>query len=370
MASMTQSLPSSSEPTAAAAGVYAGIDTHLDTHTVAVISAAGAELGVRQFDTTAAGYAVLSAWLLGFGTVLGVGIEGTGSYGSGLCSYLQALDLALLEVNRPDRATRRAKGKSDPIDALAAADAVRSGRARAIPKDRTGAVESIRLQLIARRSADADASTALNRLHAVIGTAPADLRDQLRDLSRPVLLATLSRLRPDSTRLHEPAHAAKHVLRALARRVRDSRAEIDRIDQILAGLVTRANPELLQVFGVGPYTAALLLAAAGENPDRITDQAKFAMLTGTAPVPVSSGKTDRHRLNRGGDRQANRAIHAIVLTRKAHDPRTRAYMAARLNDKQSNNTDLTRRLKRYVAREIHKVLLRPSHPATAHQTAA
>lgn len=149
-----------------------------------------------------------------------------------------------------------------------------------------------------------------------------------------------------------------------------SREEINRIDQILTTLVQRANPDLLHVFGVGPFTAALLLTAAGANPDRITDEAKFAMLTGTAPIPVSSGKTDRHRLNRGGDRQANRAIHAIVLTRKAHDPRTKAYLAARLNNKQTNKTDLTRMLKRYVARKIHNALLRPHRPTTTAQTAA
>lgn len=214
MTSMTQPRPSSSaSATTPSEGVYAGIDTHADTHTVAVISAAGTELGVRQFDTTGAGYAALAAWLLGFGTVLGIGIEGTGPYGAGLCSYLQAHDLPLVEVNRPDRAARRANGKSDPIDALAAADAARSGRAHAIPKDRTGAVESMRLQLIARRAAEADASASLNRIRAVIGTAPAQLRDQLRDLTRPVLLATLAGLRPDRARLHEPTQSAKDTLR-------------------------------------------------------------------------------------------------------------------------------------------------------------
>lgn len=370
MTSMTEVL-ASGDPTdapPAGDGVYAGIDTHADTHTAAVISAAGAQLAVEQFDTTAAGYAALASWLLGFGPVLGVGIEGTGSYGSALCSYLQALEVVLYEVNRPDRATRRAKGKSDPIDALAAADAARSGRAAAIPKDRTGTVEAIRLQLVARRSAEQDAAKALNRIHAVIGTAAPALRDTLRDLPRAVLLTTLTGLRPDPARLHEPDHAAKHVLRALARRVRDSRAEITQIDQILAELVQRANPRLLPIQGVGPFTAALLLTTAGANPERITTEAKFAMLTGTAPVPASSGKTDRHRLNRGGDRQANRAIHAIVLTRKAHDPRTKAYLADRLNPKASNKTDLTRTLKRYVAREIYKALVPPT--TSTRQTAA
>jgi transposase len=345
--------------------VTAGVDTHGHTHHAAVIDALGRVVGDREFATTPAGYRALTAWLVGHGAVVDrVGIEGTGAYGAGLARHLRSAAMTLVEVDRPDRSTRRSKGKSDPIDAYAAARAAQSGTASGAPKTRDGRVEAIRTLRLAKRSAIKARTQAMNQLHAVLLTGPAELREQLRGLSGQHLVDTCARLRPaaagkDLTTLHDPIPAAtKATLRRLARRHQQLSEEIRDVDADLLPLITAAAPALLALNGVGIEVAGQLLATAGDNPDRLHSEAAFAHLCGVAPLPASSGRSDRHRLNRGGDRAANAALHTIVLCRMRHEPRTRIYIARRTAQGLSKK-DIIRCLKRYVARDVHTALMTP-----------
>jgi transposase len=336
--------------------VIGGVDTHKDTHHAAVITMTGRQLADREFPATEAGCAELARWLAGHGTVTAAGVEGTGSYGAGLARVLAGAGITVREVTRPDRAGRRAKGKSDPLDAYAAAAAVLSGRAAAIPKARDGIVEAIRVLHTARAGAVKARTAAICQLRALLITAPGPLRERA---PRPAaaLAAACLRLRPGPD-LADPAAAARHALRSLARRYRDLTAEITGLDAQLAALTARAAPALLALRGVGPETAAQLLITAGDNPGRLHCEASFAALCGTAPIPASSGKTRRHRLSRGGDRQANRALHVITISRLTHCPATRAYHDRRAAQ-QLTRREITRCLKRYIAREIYHVLTAP-----------
>jgi transposase len=342
--------------------VVAGIDTHQDSHTAVVVDATGRRLGSAQFPATIDGYAALFRWLSSSGAVSGVGIEGTSSYGAGLAEYLTQRDLSVFEVDRPDRATRRQRGKSDPVDAEAAARAVLAGRARGAPKRHTGPVESIRVLRIARTSARDQRADCTRRIKSMLVTAPAALREQLRDLTDRQLMTTLAALRPDPATAGDPTTATKIALRRLARRHATLTVEIAELDALLQPLVEQANPPLLQVHGIGSEVAAQLLTTAGDNPERLHSEAAFAMLCGSAPLPASSGKTNRHRLNRGGDRQANNALWRIALCRmKTHAP-TRDYVTRRTTEGLSK-PEIIRCLKRYIAREIYPVLTGP--PPTA-----
>lgn len=312
--------------------VTGGVDTHADTHTAAVVDAAGRVLGSAQFPTTTAGYRALLDWLRGHGVLVLVGIEGTGVYGAGLARFLTGEQVALVEVDRPDRKTRRFTGKSDPIDAQAAALAALSGRQHGIPKTRDGAVEALRVLRVARRAAVAHRADAQRRIRALIITAPQELRAALRTLPLSELLATCAAMRPDRTRLADPLQATKRALRLLARRHTALGEEIAELDTDLAALIAEVQPALLEVFGVGTDIAGQLLVTAGANHDRLHSEAAVAALCGVAPVPASSGRTQRHRLNRGGDRDANCALWRIVITRLRHDPRTRAYAARRTTE--------------------------------------
>lgn len=344
--------------------VVGGVDTHKDTHTAAVIDTAGRLLGHATFPTTGTGYAQLLGWLGSFGRLLLVGIEGTGVYGSGLAAHLRAEGVAMVEVDRPDRKARRWQGKSDPVDAEAAARAALAARATATPKDRDGAVEALRVLRVARRSAVDQRADAQRQIKALIVTAPDSLRDRLRGLRDRQLLVTCARLRPDPARLHEPVEATKYALRTLAARHAQLTQEITGLDAHLATLVQQINPALLALKGVGVDVAGQLLVTAGGNPERVRTEAAFAMLCGVAPLPASSGKTRRHRLNRGGDRQANCALYRVTLSRLRWDPRTRAYMQRRTAEGLSKK-EIIRCLKRMIAREIHPVL----HAGTITRTA-
>lgn len=335
--------------------VTGGVDTHADTHTAAAVDAAGRVLGSAQFPTTSAGYRCLLEWLRGFGELVLVGVEGTGVYGAGLARFLGAEGVAMVEVDRPDRKTRRFAGKSDPIDAQAAARAALSGRQNGTPKSRDSAVEALRVLRVARRAAVTHRADVQRRLRALIVTAPESLREQLRTLALAELLATCAALRPDRARLDDPTQATKRALRVLARRHGALSEEIAELDTDLEALVARIHPELLAVHGVGTDIAGQLLVTAGANHERLHSEAAFAALCGVAPVPASSGRTHRHRLNRGGDRQANCALWRITLTRLRHDPRTRAYAARRTTEGLSK-TEIIRCLKRYIAREIYYIL--------------
>lgn len=356
-----------------------GVDTHADVHVAATLDHLGREIGHASFPTTAAGEAALADWLATDGPVDRVGVEGTGMYGAGLTRSLLAAGIDVVEVDRPDRKARRFQGKSDPIDAYAAARAAQSGRACGTPKTRTGNVEMIRMLRVARAGAVKSKTIAWNELKALIKTAPTGLRDQLRDLDGAALLDRCIRLRPargpaphhgpHAKRrrpgvLADPTAAAKRALATLARRIRTLQAEIADLDDDLRPLIEQTAPTLLAVYGVGLDVAGRLLATVGDNPDRIGSEAAFAHLCGVAPIPASSGKTQRHRLNRGGDRSANHALYRIVMVRLRYDPRTRAYRDRRATEQKSNK-DIIRCLKRYVAREVFTAiradLTPPSH---------
>lgn len=335
--------------------VTGGVDTHGETHHAAVVDRIGRHLADREFPATGTGYRQLLAWLCSHGQVVAVGVEGTGAYGAELARVLREGGLTVVEVDRPDRKTRRMKGKSDPIDAYAAATAVVSGRANGIPKTRDGIVEAVRSLRVPRRSAVKSRTQAINQARQLLITAPEALRAQLRGLAAAELAQACARLRPGGN-LAEPLAAAKAALRRLGRRILALTEEIDELDAELKALTAQAAPELLALQGVGPDVAGQLLATAGDNPDRLRSEAAFAHLCGVAPVPASSGRRDRHRLNRGGDRAANHALHTIVLSRMRWDERTRAYVERRTGDGLAKK-DVMRCLKRYVVREVYRALM-------------
>lgn len=341
--------------------VIGGVDTHSATHHAAVIDPIGRQLADREFPADSAGHQALAAWLAGHGVVIAVGVEGTGSYGAGLARFLRSAGHAVVEVDRPDRKARRAKGKSDPIDAYAAAQAVASGRAGGIPKTRDGRVEAIRALHVTRRGTVKARTAAINRIKSLLISAPAGLREQLAPLGTAALVAACARLRP-GVDLADPVAAHKKALRTAARQWQMLNTDAAELEADITALVRQVAPGLLDLPGCGPITAAQLLITAGDNPQRLRSAASFAALCGVAPVPASSGRTHRHRLCRGGDRQANRALHAIALTRMSHDPRTRAYVERRTTEGLSKK-DIMRCLKRYIANEIHHILI-TLQPAT------
>jgi len=260
----------------------------------------------------------------------------------------------VVEVDRPDRRTRRTQGKSDPVDAEAAARATLAGTARGTPKARDGRVEMIRVLRVARRSAIRARTQAMNQLHALVTTAPEDLRERLRRLGPKQLVATASRVRKAD--LESTVGATKLAMSEIAKRYLALDAEVDRLDGHLQKLVPAAAPRLVALHGVGTEVAGQLLVTAGDNPERLRSESSFAHLCGVAPLPASSGKTVRHRLNRGGDRQANQALWRIVMVRLSCEPRTRAY-AARRRAEGLSTAETIRCLKRYVAREVYRCLV-------------
>jgi transposase len=330
--------------------ITGGVDTHADTHVAAALDPIGGLLGVQEFSATAAGYARLLDWLGGFGTVCLVGIEGTGSYGAGLARHVTAAGVRVVEVDRSDRQDRRRQGKSDPLDAVSAARAAQSGRARGAPKGRDGAVEAIRALMVARRSAAGERTRAINQARALILTGPDELRAQLTRHTPAALVSALASLRPRPGNV--PGYAVRVALRELGRRAEFLDGQLERLDDLIVPLVTARAPGLLALYGIGPRTAALLLIAAGDHPGRLRSEAAWAHLCGTAPIPASSGKVTRHRLNPGGDRSANHALWRIVFTRMGSHAPTRGYVERRLKEGKSK-AEIIRCLKRYVAREVY-----------------
>ena len=278
----------------------------------------GVRLGERRLTTTTFGYRELERWSCGLGTICAFGIEGTGSYGAGVARFLTSRGHTVVEVNRPDRAIRYRKGKSDPVDAEAAARAVLAGVANATPKSGEGEVEMIRMLKIAKDSAVKSRTQAVNQMKALVVTAPTNLRETLDGLSATALAKRCRSFR--TGRLGDPKTAAKYALRSLASRYRQLSEEVRDLGVEMERLTRSTAPALVNAFGIGPDTAAALLIAAGSNPDRLHSEAAFASLCGVNPIPASSGKTNRRRLNRGGDRQANAALYRIVIVRLCHDP--------------------------------------------------
>ena len=345
--------------------VVGGVDTHRDNHVAATIDSLGRLLGVATFPATGAGYDQLLDWMRSWGDLDSVGIEGTGSYGAGLARHLAAAGVPVVEVIRPNRQTRRRRGKSDPVDAEAAARAVLCGEATIRPKSADGPVEAIRLLHATRRSAVKARTGAINQLKGHLVTVPEQVAAPLRGLPTSALVNACARLRPNPGS-GEVVAAAKEALRVLARRYQALSGEISELDTNIARLAAEANPALLAAPGVGPEVAATLLIAAGDNPERLTNEASFAALCGATPIEASSGHTVRHRLNRGGDRQANNALWRIAMVRLRHDERTKAY-AARRTAQGKSRREIIRCLKRYIAREIHQLLTDPpAVPAGAH----
>ncbi|MDQ1426700.1 MAG: transposase [Acidimicrobiaceae bacterium] len=333
--------------------VTGGVDTHADVHVAAALDPIGGLLGVEEFPTTPAGYAALLGWLAGFGMVELVGIEGTGSYGAGLARHLDGAGIRVVEVDRSDRQDRRRQGKSDPLDAISAARAAQSGRARGGSKGRDGPVEAIRTLMVAKRSARSERTQTINQARAVICTAPDDVRTRFAHHTTAALIADMASLRPRPG--DTVGYATRVTLRELGRRCEFLDDQIGRLDQLLVPLVTGRAPGLLALYGVGPDTAALLLIAAGDRPERLRSESAWAHLCASAPIPASSGKITRHRLNPGGNREANHALWRIVLTRMKSDPRTRAYVERRTAEGKSK-LEIIRCLKRYVAREVYRYL--------------
>jgi transposase len=267
---------------------------------------------------------------------------------------LKGRRIKVSEVIRPKRRDQYRAGKSDPIDAEAAARAVLAGIATGQPKSADGEVEMIRTLRITRRSALKARVGAANRLQNLLITAPEGLKSELCGLSTARLVAIASRFRPGPNPSDVEA-ATKFALRSVARRYQRLSEEISELDEQLDRLVTEAAPELVAVEGVGTDTAASLLIAAGDNPERLENEAAFAHLCGAAPIPASSGKTVRHRLNRHGNRDANRALYVIAVCRMSRDERTRTYVAKRTAEGKTKK-EIIRCLKRYIAREIYRVL--------------
>jgi transposase len=338
--------------------VILGVDTHLEFHVAVAVDHLGRRLGESSVPTTANGYEELLRWAEGFGPLRCAGVEGTSSYGAGISRHLRACGIEVLEVERPKhrrRSSRRNLQKSDPSDAEAAARAVLAGEASSVPKSGDGCVEMIRTLRAARRSAIKARTQAANQLQALRVTAPEQLRQRLRGLSTKELVSVAARFRLGDDPRDVPT-ATKFALRSVARRYETLSEEIAELDACLDRLVGPAAPELVALPGIGTDAAATLLIVAGDNPQRLRSEASFASLCGVSPIEASSGKVVRHRLNRGGNREANRALYMVCLARMRRDQRTQEYVARRTAEGKSKR-EIIRCLKRYIAREVYHVLV-------------
>lgn len=338
--------------TAPKANVYAGIDTHQNTNHVGIINEVGKKLGDEEFPTTSTGYQALLDFVLAFGTIIAIGIEGTASYGAGITAYLRSNNVMIKEVIRPNRQTRRG-GKSDPIDAYSAAKTVAAdAEGLPVPKLLGGAIDSIRMLLKTRTTAIKARTAAITQIIHFLTTAPTPVREQYTGLKGDDLHAALVTTRPAVD-----DHLGI-VLHRLALRIEFLTEEIDTAYDQLDALTKDIAPALAAAKGVGPISAAKLLVTAGENPERITSKAAFAALCGTSPLQASSGKTNRHRLNRGGDRQANSALYDVVKSRMSSDWRTKDYVTRRTTEGKSTK-EIMRCLKRFVAGEVYRLIVDP-----------
>jgi transposase len=336
--------------------VVVGVDTHKDVHVAAVLTALGVLQETKTFPATAAGYQALLAWAGTFGILRRAGVECTGSYGAALARYLRAAGVEVIEVNQPDKATRRRRGKADTLDAESAARAVLSGRASGSAKAGDGPVEMLRMFKLAKSSAIKARTQTINQLKAVLVAADPQLRETLAGLSNLRLIRRCAQLNIDTPQ--DATSAAAYTLRLLARRILTLTDEIRELEHQITTAITSHTPHLLTRRGIGPDNAAALLIAAGDNPDRLRSEASFAALCGVSPLEASSGKTSRRRLNRGGDRQANSALYRIALSRLRWDARTRDYLTRRITEGKTRR-EAIRCLKRYIAREIYQIITSP-----------
>jgi transposase len=331
-----------------------GVDTHRDRHALAVVAApTGAVVAEQTVPTNAAGYSEALRFAERYAAGVRVwAVEGAGHYGAGLARHLADLGETVLESGRPARGERRLEGKDDSLDAIRAARTTLGGETRTLP--RAGQrQEALRVLLLARRSAVDVRRLALVQLRSVIVTAPASLRDELRQLPVGQLIRRCSRFRRSASRTPDEL-AIVLVMRSLAQRIEAATEEAALLEREILNHVRALVPELLNEAGVGPIVAAQLIVTWSHH-GRVTSEAAFARLAGVAPLPASSGLTTRHRLSRGGDRQLNRALHTVILHRRQHDPVTRDYIARRVTEGKSTR-DAVRLLKRYLARHLYRVM--------------
>jgi transposase len=339
----------------AARRIIGGVDTHKDLHVAAVVDEQDRVLATRCFATTRQGYRQMLTWMRSFGELQRVGIESTGSYGAGLLRFLQQADVEVLEVTTPDQHDRRRRGKSDDLDAQNAAHAAFAGKRTVTPKSRDGMIESLRVLSACRKTAVAARRIALQMIQNTVVCAPDGLREMLRSMTRMQLVRTLAAWRPDLTGYRNVEAAYRISLKSLARRYLELHDEIADLDAMIGAIVEELSPTLVARNSIGYAGAAQLLLTAGDNPERLRSEASFAALCGVSPVPASSGKTVRYRLNRGGDRAANSALHVIAIGRLRTDARTKAYVAKRLAEGHSK-LEAIRCLKRYIAREVFTLI--------------
>jgi len=349
--------------------VVGGVDTHKDLHIAAVVDTQERVLGTECFASTRHGYKQMLIWMRWFGELVRVGVECTGTYGAGLLRYLQLAGVTVLEVTTPDKTDRRKRGKDDVIDAQNAAHAALAGRRTVTPKTRDGMIESLRVLKVCRKTAVAARRVALQMIQTTIVSAPDELREPLRSMTRMQLIRTLAAWRPDLSDYRNVASAYRISLKSLARRYLELDDEIADLDIMIAVLVKELAPELVARHAIGYETAAQLLLTAGDNPERLKSEASFAALCGASPVPASSGKVTRHRLNRGGDRAANSALHIIAIGRLRTDPRTQAYVEKRIAQGHSK-LEAIRCLKRYIAREVFVLIRQRNRQINQTQIAA
>lgn len=340
--------------------IVVGVDTHVDTHTAAVCDDVGRMVAFEQFPADRSGYRALLSWARRHGEIIGFGVEGTGSYGAGLSRYMCEHDVEVVEINRVNRQHRRWRGKSDPFDAEAAARAVLSGEATVIPKQRIGGVEAVRALMIARQSAVKAKTQAANQIRDLIVTAPDDVRAELTSLSTERRVRQCARWRPGPP--VDARSAVRSALCRLAKRWTALHDEARELDHQMRTLLEQLVPSLMAETGVSTQVAARLVVAVGENPHRLRTEASFAALCGTSPVTASSGKTNRHRLNRGGNRQANSALHIVVLIRSRRCAETRRYIEKRRAEGKSQR-ETWRCLKRALARRFHHLILTDLTPS-------
>jgi transposase len=341
--------------TSAVEEVVLGVDTHLDLHVAVALNQLGRRLDSMSLPTTTRGYDKLLSWARGLGSVTYAGVEGTSSYGASLTRYLQAKGIEVLEVERPKRRHLHRNGKSDPIDAEAAARTVLSGEATGEPKSKDGPVEMIRTLRVARNSAIKAKTQAANQLKNLRVTAPDELQHRLHGLSTRRMVPVAARFRPGSEP-EDVQSATKFAMRSIARRHQALSEEIAELNAQIDRLLAEVAPQLISLPFIGTDSAAMLLTVAGDNPERLKTEASFASLCGVSPVEASSGKVVRHRLNRGGDRDANSVLHMICVRRMGKDKRTQEYVARRTAEGKSKR-EIMRCLKRYIAREVYRVLV-------------
>lgn len=334
--------------------VIVGIDTHVDQHTAVALNGLGQLLETIEVPTTPAGHRELIAWASGLGRFERAGVEGCGAYGAGLARDLAATGLTVVEVSRPNRQLRRSKGKSDPTDAEAAARAVLSGEASGTPKDTTGPVEAVRILHLTRRSAVKAKVQAGNQIKDLVLTAPEPIRSQLRSLTTRQRVRRCANWRPATP--CDPSTATRRALRDLARRWLALHDEVRALEAELLRLLQELTPSVLAEHGAGIDVAAKLVIAAGQNPERLRNEASFASLCGVSPIDASSGKHQAHRLNRGGNRQANNALYTVATIRSRNCPETRAYIERRRSEGKTDRA-IRRCLKRALARRFHRLLV-------------